>query len=79
MTASPEPPDPQTELAKERNCIAADRTLLTWVRTSVSFIGMGFGITQLSPPPELGNQSRLLALLTPSTIGLFFVGLGVIR
>ncbi len=47
MMTAPEPRDPQTELAKERNRIAADRTLLAWVRTSISFIGMGFGISQI--------------------------------
>ncbi|MFM7449115.1 MAG: YidH family protein [Leptolyngbyaceae cyanobacterium] len=77
MITAPDPPDPQTELAKERNRIAADRTLLTWVRTSVSLIGMGFGITQLSPPLDLEDQGFLLAMVTPSKIGLFFIGLGV--
>jgi putative membrane protein len=70
--------DAQTELAKERNRIAADRTLLTWVRTSVSFIGIGFGVGQILPPSDLNENSLLLTILTPSTIGLFFMGLGVI-
>jgi len=33
-----------TELTKERNRLAADRTLMAWIRTSLSLIGFGFGI-----------------------------------
>ncbi|MGB5713106.1 MAG: DUF202 domain-containing protein [Waterburya sp.] len=33
------PPNFQIELAKERNRIAVERTLLSWIRTSVSLIG----------------------------------------
>lgn len=37
-------PDTSTELAKERTREAADRTLMAWIRTSLSLIGFGFGI-----------------------------------
>ena len=33
-----------TELTKERNRLAADRTLMAWIRTALSLIGFGFGI-----------------------------------
>jgi putative membrane protein len=33
-----------TELTKERNRLAADRTLMAWIRTSLSLIAFGFGI-----------------------------------
>lgn len=36
--------DTSTELAKERNREAADRTLMAWIRTALSLIGFGFGI-----------------------------------
>ena len=36
-----------TELTKERNRLAADRTLMAWIRTSLSLIGFGFGIGKL--------------------------------
>jgi len=32
-----------TELAKERNREAAERTLMAWIRTSISMIGFGLG------------------------------------
>ena len=37
-------PDPSTELARERTRAAADRTLMAWIRTSLSLISFGFGI-----------------------------------
>jgi putative membrane protein len=48
---NPEPADRQPsladELARERNREAADRTLLAWIRTSLSMISFGFGIERL--------------------------------
>lgn len=34
------------EFAKERTREAADRTLMSWIRTSLSLIGFGFGIAK---------------------------------
>ena len=36
--------DTSTELAKERTRAAADRTLMAWIRTSLSLISFGFGL-----------------------------------
>jgi putative membrane protein len=36
--------DTSTELAKERTRDAADRTLMAWIRTSLSLIGFGLGV-----------------------------------
>jgi inner membrane protein YidH len=36
--------DTSTELARERTRATADRTLMAWIRTSLSLIGFGFGI-----------------------------------
>ena len=33
-----------TELARERNREAADRTLLAWIRTSLAMVSLGFGM-----------------------------------
>jgi uncharacterized membrane protein YidH (DUF202 family) len=38
-----------TELARERTREAADRTLMAWIRTSLSLIGFGFGIAGSFP------------------------------
>lgn len=45
---APYPPNVQAELARERNHIAADRSLLSFIRSSVSLIGIGVGVSQVS-------------------------------
>jgi putative membrane protein len=37
----------RTDLAMERNYLAADRTLMAWMRTSLSMISFGFTIGKL--------------------------------
>lgn len=44
---SSQPINFQIELAKRRNHIAADRTLLSWSRASVSLIGTGFAVDRV--------------------------------
>jgi len=75
---SPKPPDYQTELAKERNRIAADRTLLSWIRVTVSFIGIGFGLDQILNTLDASTGARLASLLSVRTLGLFYIGLGIL-
>jgi putative membrane protein len=68
-----------TELARERTRAAADRTLMAWIRTSLSLIGFGFGIAKyrdilltgglIRRPPEEFN--------TTLVFGLSFISLGV--
>jgi putative membrane protein len=77
LSSSATPPDPQTELAKERNRVAADRTLLGWVRLTVSFIGMGFGIDQLLSALGAIDRAKLESALDFRLVGLLFLGLGV--
>lgn len=73
---NPYPPNAQAELARERNRIAAERSLLSFIRSSVTFIGIGFGI------------NRVIKALTPSApyveewvyvLSLVLVGLGVMN
>jgi putative membrane protein len=47
MTGSASATNTATELAKERNREAADRTLNSWIRTALSLIGFGFGISKI--------------------------------
>lgn len=69
------PPDLKTELAKKRNQAAAERTLMAWIRTSLSLISFGFGIDQivaaLNNVAGVNNPIRLSRVL-----GLFFIALG---
>lgn len=75
---TPPAPSPGTELAKERNRAAQERTLMAWIRTSLSLIGFGFGIDRIVSAihQEFGdavNPVRLTRIL-----GLSFVALGTV-
>ena len=39
--------DPSTQLALQRSFLAAERTLMAWIRTSISMIGFGFTLAKL--------------------------------
>lgn len=72
---NPYPPNPQPELARERNRISADRSLLSFIRSSVTLISIGVGINQVSSifvpiVSYLGYWTYLLSVL--------MVGVGVI-
>lgn len=66
------------ELAKERTRAAADRTLMAWIRTSLSLIGFGFGIPTIVKTLE---TTRIGAHINPhyftSMVGLSFIAVGV--
>jgi uncharacterized membrane protein YidH (DUF202 family) len=66
--------DWQGQLARDRNRIAADRTLLSWIRASLSFISLGFTLDRVVQ--LMGSE----ALGTPLTrwLGLGLVGLGTL-
>lgn len=80
------PNDVQTnlanELAKERNREAADRTLMAWIRTSISLIGFGFAIAQSYQFLEsdyVEKTGRVLdSLHTPFIFGISFMVLGIL-
>ncbi|WP_228041637.1 YidH family protein [Planktothrix mougeotii] len=69
----------RTELAKYRSRAAADRTLMAWIRTSLSLIGFGFGIPTIVRTIE---QTRLTPRLDPVRfsviVGLAFIGTGML-
>lgn len=69
-------PNPGTELAKERNRAAEERTLMAWIRTALSLIGFGFGIERIVTVIEeaLGNAINHVRL--SRILGLSFVALG---
>ncbi|NJK62870.1 MAG: DUF202 domain-containing protein [Synechococcaceae cyanobacterium SM2_3_1] len=78
MSSTPprQPMNSQVELAKERNRIAAERTLLTWIRQSLTLIGLGFGTSEIVNTilGQLRNTERLIRLAYFS--GLVMVALG---
>ena len=70
------------ELAKERNREASDRTLMAWIRTSISLIGFGFAIAKTYEYIEadyMEETGRALdALHTPVIFGISFIVLGML-
>lgn len=66
------------ELAKERTHAAADRTLMAWIRTSLSLIGFGFGIPTIVRTLE---ATRIGKNINPhhfsNVIGLSFISIGM--
>lgn len=73
---NPYPPKVQDELARERNRVAADRSLLSFVRNSVTLIGAGVSIDQFV---------RALSSAVPFietwvyALSLMLIGLGVMN
>ena len=72
MTTTEPKIDESTQLARERNREAADRTLMAWIWTALSLIGFGFGIdmiskglegTALGEAPNLALHSQFVGLV----------------
>ncbi len=68
------PRESQSE-ASVRDHLANERTFLAWVRTAVTFIGLGFAVDQLLAPATGGELLGLSliaiggALMVPALIG----------
>ena len=73
---SPNPPNPGTELAKERNRAAEERTLMAWIRTSLSLIGFGFGIERIITAIHQAFGDAINPVRLEQILGLSFVALG---
>ena len=74
------PPKLADVLATERTRMAADRTLMGWIRTALSMIGFGFTIYKfLEPFPAKEGASGIGILMqhSPRTVGLTLLSLGV--
>jgi len=69
----------QSELAMERTRLARDRTMMAWVRTAASLIGLGFTIYKFFE--YLMQSGQPLAphrLISPRQYALLMVSIGVI-
>ena len=68
----------RTELAKYRSRAAADRTLMAWIRTSLSLIGFGFGIPTIVRTIQNTQAGHHIDPVRFSVIvGLAFIGTGM--
>jgi len=72
------PPKPADVMATERTRMAADRTLMGWIRTALSMISFGFTIFKFLESiqsKELASQT--LRQHSPRAVGLTLIGIGV--
>lgn len=73
----PEPYNPQVELAKKRNYAAAERTLMAWIRTSLSLITFGFSLDRVINAIYSTSAATNQTLRLSTWFGLSFIALGV--
>ena len=74
MDAKQTETDSATELARERTREAADRTLMAWIRTSLSLIGFGFTANKVLEALEAGKPASPLHSTLVFTLS--FIALG---
>jgi putative membrane protein len=79
MTAEHHPhhraPALPSDLGELRTIMAADRTLMAWIRTSLSMLSFGFTIYKFLE--EAAGSKRLAHPESPQQVGLFLVALGI--
>ncbi len=66
------------ELAKERNRAAAERTLMAWIRTSLSLISFGFGIDRIVAALQKSVNENVDTFHLSRALGLAFVFIGTL-
>jgi putative membrane protein len=68
-----------TDLARERNREAADRTLMAWILTALALIGFGFGINKVYDYVEIVTTGASLDKIKGAVIlGGAFMALGTL-
>lgn len=66
------------ELAKERSRAAAERTLMAWIRTSLSLITFGFGIDRIVSAIHAVSGDSSNAVSISRNVGLCFIAIGTL-
>ena len=68
-----------TELAKQRNRAAAERTLLTWIQHSLMLLGLGIAIERIYAIllKAFPNADRLMTGQVSDVLGLSLIVLGL--
>ena len=69
------------ELAKERNRAAAERTLMAWIRTSLSLISFGFGVDKVIGAinrSRWGDSARADLSVRLMAIAFILTGIGAL-
>lgn len=74
----PTPPNLAVELAKARNRAAEERTLMAWIRTSLSLISFGVGIDRIVALIDQGLGGAVNEFRLSRVLGLAFVALGTV-
>ena len=64
-----------SDLGAMRTIMAADRTLMAWVRTSLSMLSFGFTIYKFLE--TVASQPGAIHSDSPQRVGLFLTGMGV--
>lgn len=64
-----------SDLGEIRTIMAADRTLMAWIRTSLSMLSFGFTIYKFLQ--AIDTQGKMEHPDSPQTVGLFLTGLGI--
>jgi putative membrane protein len=79
MEGPPDTLDRNTQLALQRSFLATERTLMAWIRTSISMIGFGFTLAKLFQ--SLADSNVLIRgpagnVWTAEGVGLVLISLG---
>ena len=70
------PPALPSDLNALNTVMAADRTLMAWIRTSLAMLSFGFTIYKFLE--DAVGQRHLTHLDSPRQVGLFLTGLGAV-
>ena len=64
-----------SDMGEMRTIMAADRTMMAWIRTSLSMLSFGFTIYKFLQ--TIASQGQMEHANSPQQVGLFLTGMGV--